>query len=196
MLSQSPHNHRPPPDPEVGMTPDIDQLAVMHGRAVFHAAYRVLGDAGLAEDVQQGVFMRLIEHPPRQAVEHWAAYLCSMATRAAIDELRRRRRWQRLAELFRLGVESTEPRPTEVFDQADRAHRLRAAIGLLPKRQAECFALRFFGGLSLDAIADELDVTNNVVSVSLNRATRSLRRRIEALGSAQLPEQNENRNQE
>lgn len=178
------------------MAPDIDQLALAHGRAVFFAAFRVLGDAGLAEDVQQLVFMRLLEKPPRHEVEHWAAYLCSMATRAAIDELRRRQRWQRAAERFRVAGEATEPLPTDVLDQATRARRLRQALGRLPKRQAECFALRFFDGMSLDDIARSLAVTTNVVSVALNRATHSLRRRIEALESTQNTASNESSDQE
>lgn len=45
-------------------TPDscgIAALATEHGRLVFRAAYRVLGDAAQAEDVQQEVFLRLLE---------------------------------------------------------------------------------------------------------------------------------------
>lgn len=193
MQAHSPHNHSPPLDQEADVAPDIDKLARTHGRAVFSAAYRALGDPGLAEDVQQGVFMRLLEKPPRREVDHWAAYLCSMATRAVIDELRRRQRWRRLAERFHVNPGSAEPMPPEVLDQSTRASRLRQALGSLPKRQAECFALRFFDGLSIDDIARALSVSANVVSVSLNRATHSLRRRVEAL---EPTEPNESRNQE
>lgn len=178
------------------MVPDIDKLALAHGRAVFSAAYRVLGDVGLAEDVQQGVFVRLLEKAPRHDVEHWAAYLCSMATRAAIDELRRRQRWQGLVERFRAGGDASEPLPPEVLDRATRAWRLRQALGRLPKRQAQCFALRFFDGLSLDDIAQSLAVTTNVVSVALNRATHSLRRHVEAFESTRSAASTESRNQE
>lgn len=189
MQAHSPHNHSPPLELEAEMAPDIDQLAQAHGRAVFSAAYRVLGDAGLAEDVQQGVFVRLLEKPPRREVDHWAAYLCAMATRAAIDELRRRQRWRRLTEQFRVIADPTEPMPQEVLDQATRASRLRSALGRLPKRQAECFALRFFHGQSIDDIARSLAVSPNVVSVALNRATHSLRRRVEALESTESRKQ-------
>jgi len=170
------------------MAPDIDQLVLAHGRAVFHAAFRVLGDPALAEDVQQGVFVRLLEKPPRDDVEHWAAYLCAMATRSAIDELRRRKRWQRLAERFGVAGQTEELLPAEVLDRSTRARQLRQALARLPKRQAECFALRFFDGRSLDEIARLLGVSNNVVSVALNRATHSLRRHIKALESTRTTE--------
>ena len=71
---------------------DVDALALAHGRDVF----RVSSNGDLAEDIQQNVFVRLLEKPPRQRIENWKSYLRAMATRAAIDELRRSQRWQRL----------------------------------------------------------------------------------------------------
>ena len=168
MEMTSPHNHSPPLEHGTAMAPAvkqpaIEQLARAHGRTVFHAAYRVLGNAAQAEDVQQGVFMQLLERPPRVEIEHWGAYLAAAATRSAIDEIRK-----------------GEPLPQDVLDGSARAERLRRALARLPRRQAECFALRFFDGLSLDAIAESLSVTTNAVSVSLNRATRALKQRIDA----------------
>jgi RNA polymerase sigma factor (sigma-70 family) len=184
MLMTSPHNHSPPLERGTAMAPTIEQLAQAHGRTVFLAAYRVLGDAALAEDVQQGVFIRLLEHPPRTAVEHWGAYLSAMATRAAIDETRRRQRWQRIVERFRVLPKEPDPQPQEVLDSTARAEQLRRALARLPRRQAECFALRFFEGQSLQAIAESLSISPNAVSVSLNRATNALKQRIEAFDAA------------
>lgn len=185
MEMTSPHNHSPPLEHGTAMAPAvkqpaIEQLARAHGRTVFHAAYRVLGNAAQAEDVQQGVFMQLLERPPRVEIEHWGAYLAAAATRSAIDEIRKGQRWQRIAERFRLLPKEGEPLPQDVLDGSARADRLRRALARLPRRQAECFALRFFDGLSLDAIAESLSVTPNAVSVSLNRATRALKQRIDA----------------
>ena len=58
---------------EAEMALDIDRLASVHGRRVFSAACRVLGDAELA-DVQHGSCLRLLERPTHNDVEHWAAY--------------------------------------------------------------------------------------------------------------------------
>lgn len=188
MPLHSPHNHFPPKDQGMPMAPDIEHLAQAHGRAVFHAAYRVLGDSAQAEDVQQGVFMRMLENPRRAKVDHWGAYLCAMATRLAIDEIRRGQRWQRVAERFRVLPKAAEPLPQEVLADDARADRLRRALALLPRRQAQCFALRFFDGLSLEAIAESLSVTSNAVSVSLNRATKALKQRIDANESTHVVE--------
>jgi hypothetical protein len=56
---------------------DVTALARQYGPAVFRAAWRVLGVRAAAEDVQQQVFLRLIESPPRN-VESWPAYLTTM----------------------------------------------------------------------------------------------------------------------
>lgn len=173
----------PPMIRDPSVTLDVDALATAHGRDVFHAAFRVSGNAALAEDIQQNVYVRLLEKPPGQTIENWKAYLCAMATRAAIDELRRSQRWHRLTRPWLAGRTSPEPQPAAVHDNEVRARSLRLVLGRIPKRQAECFALRFFDGLELVEIAKVLSITPNAVSVTLNRAVGSIRERIVAIES-------------
>ena len=66
---------------------DVAALARQYGPAVFRAAWRVLGSRAAAEDVQQQLFLKLLESPP-QDVSSWPAYLTASATRLAIDHLR------------------------------------------------------------------------------------------------------------
>lgn len=179
----------PPMDLKSATNPDLDALAGEHGREVFHAAFRVMGDSSRAEDIQQTVFVRLLEKPPRQPIENWRSYLCAMATRAAIDELRRSQRWQRLTGPWLASRISPEPQPAAAFDHQHRAQSLRAALGRIPARQAECFALRFFDGLELAEIAALLSISSNAVSVTLNRAVHSIRDRIAATESSSKEDQ-------
>ncbi|MEX2499868.1 MAG: sigma-70 family RNA polymerase sigma factor [Wenzhouxiangellaceae bacterium] len=160
---------------------DIDRLAVDHGRDVFAAAFRVTGNGAVAEDIQQNVFVRLIERPPKARIESWKSYLCAMATRAAIDELRRGQRWKRLTGPLLAARSSPDAQPTTALDNRIRARTLRVALGRIPRRQAECFALRFFDGLELAEIADAMSTTSNAVSVTLNRAVRALQHRISVI---------------
>lgn len=153
--------------------PSVAELARAHGRRVYHAAYRVLGDTALAEDVQQNVFLGLLEKP-RADIQSWPAYLAVAATRAAVDELRRRHRWSRLTPDWLQGLaDPSDPPETRVL-QEHRARALRRALTRIRPREATCFALRYFQGMELADIARTLGLTENHVSVTLHRAVKSL----------------------
>lgn len=151
-----------------------ESLARQYGRLVFQAAYRVLGDAAQAEDVQQEVFLRLLQSRDHDAVESWPAYLSAAASRAAIDVLRRQRRWWRALPLW----SAQQPAAAESAEQAnlhgERARRLRQALARLPQREAQCFGLRYLEGMDIAAIADCLQLSVNNVNVVLHRARRRL----------------------
>lgn len=153
---------------------DIGELVRQYGRQVFHAAWRVLGDNALAEDVQQDVFVRLLERPDSDTVESWPAYLGAMATRLAIDRLRRQRRWWRILPQWRDTTPEHAPSAEHHADQHERARRLRGALAALNPRQAQCFALRHLQGLEISEIARHLAISENYVSVSLHRAAKIL----------------------
>jgi RNA polymerase sigma-70 factor (ECF subfamily) len=150
------------------------ELARAYGRMVFSTAYQVLGDHAQAEDVQQDVFLRLMQRS-MTPVDSWPALLKTLAVRMAIDQLRRSTRWQRLLPVWMAGSDGVEEHGAD--DHAERsqqAARLRRALTRLPVREAECFALRCLHGMDVADIARSTGMTANHVSVSLHRATRKL----------------------
>ncbi|GHA86420.1 RNA polymerase sigma factor [Cognatilysobacter bugurensis] len=152
---------------------DVAELARVHGPLVFRTAYRLLGDQAQAEDVQQEVFLRLLESR-HDGIASWPAYLTSAATRLAIDVLRRRQRWWRLLPTWRAQTPVSAPSAEEASIEAQRAAQLRAALGALSRREAQCFALRYLEGFDLAEVAAALRMTENNVSVVLHRARRRL----------------------
>lgn len=157
--------------------PDVAGLARAYGHTVFHAAYRVLGDAAQAEDVQQEVFLRLLEKPVDD-VAAWPAYLSTLAIRKAVDRLRSRQRWRRLLPIWRATAGPAPENPERDAVQAERARRLREALGVLKPREAECFTLRYLQGMEIAAIALATGMTTNHVGVCLHRVTRKLEARL------------------
>ncbi|MBP6750293.1 MAG: sigma-70 family RNA polymerase sigma factor [Xanthomonadaceae bacterium] len=158
--------------------PDAPEaLAHQYGPLVFKAAYRVLGDAALAEDVQQDVFLRLLEAPPRE-VNSWPAYLSASAARGAIDVLRRQRRWWRVLPLWTAQEPTAAPSAEHENIASERGRQLRDALAALPRREAQCFGLRYLQGLDIGDIAQALAMSENNVNVTLHRARRRLEARL------------------
>lgn len=151
----------------------VADLARQHGRLVFTAAYRILGDATQAEDVQQDVFLRLLDARTDDVVS-WPAWLTAAATRLAIDHIRRQQRWRRLWPGWLLQQPQTGDAADGLTLHEERARRLATALARLKPREAECFALRFVQGHDIPAIATALAITPNHASVLLHRATRAL----------------------
>ncbi|MEO8985267.1 MAG: sigma-70 family RNA polymerase sigma factor [Rhodanobacter sp.] len=166
---------------------DVASLAHTYGRHVFHAAWRVLGDVAQAEDVQQDVFLRLLEKSAGE-VTAWPGFLTTMATRMAIDRLRRHQRWRRLIPIWRASVPVAFDSTEHDAVRADRARLLRQALGRLKSREAECFSLRHVHGMEIAAIARTMDMTVNHVSVCLHRAARALEAQLADSGNPTSPE--------
>jgi RNA polymerase sigma-70 factor (ECF subfamily) len=154
-----------------GASDDVAALARQYGPVVFRAAWRILGSRAAAEDVQQQLFLRLIESPPR-AVESWPAYLTASAVRMAIDSLRRQRRFKLIAPLWK--TEEPDESPADDAERADAARFLRAAIAKINPRDASCFVMRHLHGLTPAAIGSALGISENHVSVSVHRARKAL----------------------
>lgn len=150
---------------------DVAALARQYGPNVFRAAWRILGTRAAAEDVQQQLFLRLIEAPPR-SVQSWPAYLTASATRLAIDALRRQHRWRLLAPLWK--SEDPADSPEEDAERAEAARFMRRALARLNPRDASCFVMRHFHDLGPAVIGAALDMSENHVSVAVHRARKAL----------------------
>src|SRR5512138_2574186 len=57
---------------------------------VYRAAYRLVGSHAAAQDVQQDLFLRLLQRPP-PTVRSWPAFLTAATVRLALNHLRRQR---------------------------------------------------------------------------------------------------------
>src|ERR687895_191308 len=73
--------------------PSFDEAFTLHHRAVFRAAYALVRDAGLAEDVTQEVFLKLYQHiGSLRDEEHVRPWLLRVAANTALNTIRSRGR--------------------------------------------------------------------------------------------------------
>jgi len=163
----------------------VAELAERYGRMVFATAYRILGTAEDAEDALQEVFLNVLSTwSPRQtdAVRNWGAYLRAVASRCAVDLLRRRSRWKRDGEELSEEIEAPPGRdPRSLASQHQRAGLLRQALAMLPERDARIFALRYFEDLSYEEIAAQMNLDANQVGVILYRGRKRLQELLQPL---------------
>ena len=74
-------------------------------------------------------------------------------------------------------VADTSPLPHHNAVARELAERLRKAITMLPRSQAEVFSMRCFEEMAYEQIADALGITSNAVGLALHKS----RSRLQAL---------------
>jgi len=157
------------------------QLVLRHHRRVVNIAYRALGDAGLAEDVAQEVFIKVFRHLPSYRHEkpfvHW---LHRVAANTVTDAARRHRDVQSLDSMAQPPAGQGGD-PQDVAAQHDLQRSVRRAIATLPPHYRDTLALQVYHDLSYEEIARTLDVPIGTVMSRLNAAKRLLRDRLQGL---------------
>ncbi len=144
-----------------------DFFAAEYSRVV-GLAFVLCGRRGLAEEFAQDAFVRAYQRwPTISAYDDPGAWVRRVAANLATSWLRRRTREARA--LAR--VAARRPAPTEI---AVEDPEFWAAVRRLPKRQAQCVALRYLEDRSLVDIASVLDIAEATVRVHLHRARQAL----------------------
>jgi RNA polymerase sigma-70 factor (ECF subfamily) len=152
------------------------QLAALSADRAYAVAYRVLRDAGRAEDATQQALitawqrLRTLREPAR-----FEAWLYRILTNACRDELRRRRSWESKARLV-------EGRPMWASDAtvavSDRDELERAFARLTVEHRA-VVVMRHYLGWTTAEIAAALAIPEGTVASRLHYGVAALRRAIE-----------------
>ena len=138
---------------------------------------RVLGDVDEAEDAAQEAMLALRTDPVAgRSDEDVAAWLSRVVTNGSLNRLRSRRRADVRAQVVAAGdVRLPVDDPADAAVGADKRERVRAALAVLPQRQATALLLRH-AGHSYREIASALGVAEGSVGVLLARGERAFRR--------------------
>jgi RNA polymerase sigma-70 factor (sigma-E family) len=142
-----------------------DVFPVLYTRA-YRVAYRFLGSQAAAQDVAQETLARAFAHW-RSVGGHAEGWCVTVASRLAIDSIRRRAR-QQLVEAHDRFVPSAAAAVDERLD-------LYAALHRLPRKQREVVVLRYLGDLSEAQTAKELGVSLGTVKSHASRGVAALR---------------------
>jgi RNA polymerase sigma-70 factor (ECF subfamily) len=160
-------------------------LMERHHRRLYRIALCYLRDPDDALDAVQEAFVKAFVHAPRwDGAAEVAPWLTRIAVNQSIDSYRRRRR-RRAAE-EPLDADDGMPRPLAVDDPSPErramgreiTERIGVALRGLPERQRAVFVLRHYEELSLEEIAQAMDMNLGTVKSALHRAVMRLRQRL------------------
>lgn len=147
--------------------PTFARVYDAHVETVYRYVHRRCQDHALAEDVTQDTFMTAIRttDDPGTITVGW---LVTVARNRLIDVLRRQTRYEERLRLLSGGAARS--------DEVDVAERLRVeeALGVLPVHYRLVLTLHYVNGMTVRAIADELDQSPKSVEGLVTRARREL----------------------
>ena len=154
------------------------RLVEAYQRPVYNLAYRMLGNAGEAEEAAQETFLRVYTQiGTYQAGRKFSSWLLSIASHHCIDVLRRRR-------LTWLSIEDEEapaemltsdaPGPEDTMLQNEQETTVRKMLATLPPDYRLPVVLRYWHELSYEEIAEATHSTVSAVKSKLFRARAML----------------------
>lgn len=156
-----------------GSSAAFTELMARHVDWVYSAAVRRVGDAQLAEDVTQAVFMALARKPglPKGAAVAGWLFTVMRYTSAGANRQRTRRRLREAA--------AAKLRPEMIHDQidwsGDVAPLLEDAVGKLRSRDRQAVVLRFYQKLSFAEVGKALGTSEEAARKRVTRAVDKLR---------------------
>jgi RNA polymerase sigma factor (sigma-70 family) len=152
------------------------QLVQRHASRLHACAYRMLGDASLAEEVVQDVFAAMARGGAAfrrdAALGTWLHAIAVNRCRT----IRKRRSFVTERNAEPLDVHHADPAAGahDHLEAEERNARLTRAVAALPADMREVIVLRFAGGRSYDEIAQIHGCAPGTVASRLHRALRRL----------------------
>lgn len=158
-----------------------------HYEASFRLVYAIVRREHDARDICQEVWLTVWRELPKfRGDARFSTWLHAIATRRALDHLRKRRRWYDRFLPFDSADETVEsvPEPLTADDaraEADRtelATELQHRVDALPPKLRAVLALREIQGLSYDEIAHAIGIPTGTVMSRLYHARRLLAQKL------------------
>lgn len=156
----------------------LPELYRRYERRLFGLGVRLLGDAGLAEELVQETFLRVWRtadrfDPDRGTV---TAFVLSIARRLAIDL------WRRPSSRRLESVPETAAAADETIDRLLLQLSVRDALDSLPPAQREVLELSYRSDLTQPEVASRLGIPVGTVKSRAHHALRAFRRAIDQRG--------------
>lgn len=165
----------------------FEKLVAAYQKPVYNLTYRMLGNAGDAEDAAQETFLRaysnLDSYDPSRKFSSW---LFAIASNYCIDQLRRRRiNWVSVEDLPPWEpLRAQTPDPEESAVRWSDSRRIQGLLDTLPADYRLAVVLLYWHDYSYKDIAAVTNSTVSAVKSRLHRARRMLAEEIDSHANA------------
>jgi len=175
-----------------GHEPAFRELVRRYERPVFSLIFRMVRDRGLAEDLAQETFVKVLNGIRSYRPEFkFSSWIFKIANNAAIDHLRRKN-LETLsldgsplaatpgeADATALQVGSRGESPLDEVEARELGSAIERAIARLRPEYRACILLRHVEGYSYEEIAGVLELPLGTVKTYIHRARNELRQHLE-----------------
>jgi RNA polymerase sigma-70 factor (ECF subfamily) len=145
----------------------VKQLYDRHGAALLAYARSFVADVAIAEDIIQQVFVKLLQGGISMP-EAPLPYLYRAVRNAALNKRRNGR--------YETPLDAEGPWFVHRGGDRELALALQAALAQLPEEQREVVIMRVWSGMTLEEIAQAVDVSLNTVASRYRYALEKLRK--------------------
>jgi RNA polymerase sigma-70 factor, ECF subfamily len=159
----------------------ISRLFQLHAPMVLNAAFRVLRERSLAEDVLQETFLRFFQMKDRvDETKGIPGLLRKISVNLSIDILRKRGRERPLETDEDWENESTPDAPLRLTQpEGEKPLLVRQLLDQLPSLDRIILEFRYGEQLSYQEISETLDLSVDAVAQRIRRAKEALRQEFE-----------------
>ena len=167
------------------------ELVLRYGDSVLGYLFRMTGNRDQAEDLFQETFKKVHEKAHTFRGGRFKSWLFTIATRAAIDGARRRKRQpvvvavpekdcdgENPSSLDTVAAAEDAPDPAEELAKKEQKAQVRRAVESLPEKQRATLVLAYYEQLSYREVADVLGCSIGTVKTQMSRALATLARRL------------------
>lgn len=166
---------------QAGSLDALGTLYDRHRKMVYRTALGISGDSEAAADLLQDVFLRLHRFAgridPERPLEPW---LYRMTANLAYTWVKRRHRWFSPIEEIAEWLASNKKRdaPQQVAEIDEELRKVQQAIAALPLTQRVVVVLYYINDLSLQEIAEILDVPEGTIKSRLHYGRKAVKKHL------------------
>jgi RNA polymerase sigma-70 factor (ECF subfamily) len=161
----------------------LEEMAAAYGQRLYGIAYNILGNRHDAEECVNDTYLALWNTIPPQRPDPLIAYACRVGRNIALNRLRsdsaQKRDSRYDLSLDELAGCIPGSSMEQVMDGRILGQSINKFLATLPKTNRIIFIRRYYFGDSVTKIADSLSLSENTVSVRLNRIREKLRKFLE-----------------